>query len=189
MIIGNIFAGFAAEISLSGTYQGKNIFVQNPYLLASEEYCTNEVYLNGKLVLQEPQASAFEIDLSAFSLNTQVEIRIVYKDGCGPKIVNPQALKFETGFKFLICQATESELKWITEKESVSGIYTVERFHEDTWQPLAEVDSKNSSLNNFYKLPAKHQTGVNIYRIKFTQAEGMTLYSREIEFNTASLNP
>lgn len=185
LIFGILSFGFGAEISLTGTYQGKNIFVQNPFLLEAKEYCTNEVYVNNKLVLSHPRLSAFEIDLSSFSLNSQIEIKIVYKDECGPKIVNPSALKFDTGFKFLICQATESELKWITEKESLSGIYTIERFDDGTWNAIAEINSKGNSINNFYKLPANHKDGVNIYRIKFTQPEGVTLYSKEIEFNAA----
>ncbi len=189
MILGNVCSGYGAEISLSGTYQGKNLFVQNPFSTDTEEYCTNEVYVNGKLTLNQPKASAFEIDLSALSLNSQVEIRIVYKDHCGPKIINPQALKLDSGFKFLVCQATDSELKWITEMEPVSGIYTVERLHDGSWDSVAEIGSKNSEVNNFYKLPATHKNGLNIYRIKFTQAEGISLYSKEIEFNAVGLNP
>lgn len=189
MILGIFCFSFGAETSLSGTYQGENIFVQNPFLLNTEEYCTNEVYVNGELVISQPKASAFEIDLSSFPMNSHIEIRIVYKDGCGPRIINPQVLQFDSGFKFLICQATASELKWITEKESSSGIYTIERLDDGRWHPIAEIGSKNNSLNNFYKLPADHKAGVNIYRIKFTQAEGATLYSKEIEFNLVALNP
>lgn len=189
LIFGILCFSFGAEISLTGTYQGKNIFVQNPFVIDTEEYCTDAVYVNGKLVLTKPQVSAFEIDLSTYPINSSIEIRIVYKDGCGPNIVNPQALKFDTDFKFLICQATPSELKWITERESVPGIYTIERLDDESWISVAEVDSKGNELNNFYKLPARHKEGVNVYRIKFTQAEGLTLYSKEIEFNAVSLNP
>lgn len=183
IVFTTLFPNLAAEISLRGTYLGKNIYVQNPLSGNGDKYCTDEVYVNNQLVITAPKAGAYEIDLSFLSLNSPVEIRIVYKDGCGPQIVNPQVVSIDSDFKFLICQVNESELKWITEKESVPGIYTIEKLEGQNWNPIAEVNSKGSSINNFYKFPTKHDEGINIYRIKFTQAEGITLYSKEIAYN------
>ena len=183
LIFTTLFQNLAAEISLRGTYLGKNIYVQNPLTGDGQEYCTNEVYVNDKLVLSTPKVGAFEIDLSNLSLNSPVEIRIIYKDGCGPKIVNPQVVSFDSDFRFLVCQVNETELRWITERESVAGIYTIEKLVGENWNPIAELDSKGSSINNFYKFSTKHGEGTNIYRIKFTQAEGITLYSKEIAYN------
>lgn len=39
--------GFAQKIELEGTYQGKNIYVQNPSS-GTESYCTEKVLVNGK---------------------------------------------------------------------------------------------------------------------------------------------
>lgn len=172
-----------AEISINGVYQGKNLYVQNPFANDGKEYCTSEVYVNGKLNISSPKVGAFEIDLSFLPINSPVEIKIIYKDGCGPKIVNPQVITFDSDFKFLVCQVTDMELKWITQKESIAGIYSIEKLEGEDWVSIAEVNSKGSVVNNFYKIPAKHQNGKNIYRIKFTQAEGITLYSKEMEYN------
>lgn len=176
------FPSEGAEISINGVYQGKNLYVQNPFANDGKEYCTSEVYVNGKLNISNPKVGAFEIDLSFLPINSPVEVKIVYKDGCGPKIVNPQAITLDSDFKFLVCQVTDMELKWITQKESIAGIYSIEKLEGDDWVSIAEVNSKGSVVNNFYKVPAKHEKGKNIYRIKFTQAEGITLYSKEMEY-------
>lgn len=74
---------------LEGSYQGKNISVQNPF--TEDGYCTQYVIVNGVQVLDsvETQKSAYEIDLTSLDLNTgsAVKIEIYHNPDCMPKVL------------------------------------------------------------------------------------------------------
>lgn len=170
-----------AEIMISGQYQGQNIYVQNPFGMDRKEYCTEEVFVNDKLVLSHPEVGAYEIDLSYLPLNTPITIKIVFKEGCKPYIVNPQVIGVDD-FKFITIEVGEGEVRWITAKEPASGTYSIERFEGENWTEIAQVAAKGGKVNNFYKLPMSPASEGNIFRIKMTQPEGLTLYSREVSY-------
>ena len=178
-----VLTAWGEEIILTGVYQGKNIYVRNPLSEAKKNYCTEAVYVNEKLVLSHPAASAFEIDLSFLSLNSPVEIKIIYTAGCAPDVLNSQVITPDAHFKFLTLVVDKEMVKWITERESFSGTYFIERLEGNDWVEVGQVSSKGNSDNNFYKIRATHLTGQNMYRIKFTQPEGITLYSREVKYD------
>lgn len=81
---------FGQELVLEGTFQGKNVFVQNPYSSDGVGFCVQKVEVNGAEVSSKIDASAFEIDLMALGLKEgdEVSIRIVHKSDCLPKILN-----------------------------------------------------------------------------------------------------
>jgi hypothetical protein len=75
----------AGEIVLSGVYQGKNLFVQNPAVGQDKTYCVDEVHVNDVKKMSAIKQSAFEIDLSDFEIDAPVTVKILYQDGCAPK--------------------------------------------------------------------------------------------------------
>lgn len=87
---------------IEGKYQNKNLFVQNAFASSGVGFCVYEVRVNGEVTTDELNSSAFEIDLAQRNLKPgdNVSITIKHKDGCTPKILNPDALKptptFET---------------------------------------------------------------------------------------------
>ena len=83
----------AGILTLSGVYHGKNLYVQNPFTGNMKDFCTNEVYVNDRLVMKDIQSSAYEIDLSHLKEQDPVTIKITHKDDCKPKILNPQVIK------------------------------------------------------------------------------------------------
>lgn len=170
------------EISITGKYQGNNLYVQNPFATDRSSYCTERVFVNDKLVLTNPVVSAFEIDLSHLPLGTPISIRIFHKDGCVPMIVNPQAIATDDGFRFLTFIVEGENLKWITTNESGSCHFYIERLEEDSWVEVADIPAKGQPANNFYKLPALHLEGFNTYRIRFVQPEGEVVYSSETTY-------
>ena len=78
----SIFAltGFSqgGVIVIEGNYQGKNLYVQNPFASGGVGFCVTEVYVNGNLTTDETQSSAFEIDFKPHKLTIgdKVEIKI-----------------------------------------------------------------------------------------------------------------
>ena len=56
--------GFSQSmILLEGTYQGKNVYVQNPFASSGVGFCVYEVRVNDQVTTDEIGSSAFEIDL------------------------------------------------------------------------------------------------------------------------------
>ena len=85
---------WAGVIALEGTYQQKNIYVSNSMAGSGAGFCTYEIIVNGDISTDEVQSSAFEIDLSLYQLafGDEVSIQIKHKDGCTPKVLNPDVL-------------------------------------------------------------------------------------------------
>lgn len=75
---------------LEGAYQGKNLYVQNPY--ADGLYCMTKVVVNGAIVLGsvDLQSSAIEIKLDSLikNIGDAVKIEISHKANCRPKVLN-----------------------------------------------------------------------------------------------------
>ncbi len=82
------FAQGNASFTVNGVYQGKNIYVQNPFHDDST-FCTKEVWVNDIKLDIDLKKSAFEIDLTFLKVQDKVEIKIVHYNNCKPKILNP----------------------------------------------------------------------------------------------------
>jgi len=50
----------AGVIVLEGNYQGKNLYVQNPFAGSGVGFCVSEVIINGEVSTDEINSSAFE---------------------------------------------------------------------------------------------------------------------------------
>ena len=92
----------AGNIVLEGNYQGKNLYIKNPYAGTGVGFCVFEVTVNGSVTTDEWNSSAFEIDLSIHDLDLgdQVVVVIKHKDDCPtPKVLNPEVLNPKSTFK------------------------------------------------------------------------------------------
>ncbi|MCE3260690.1 MAG: hypothetical protein K0S12_2331, partial [Bacteroidetes bacterium] len=69
-------------IILEGNYQGKNLYVQNPFGSGGVGFCVTEVKVNGNITTDEINSSAFEVDMKPHKLNIgdKVEIKIFHKE-------------------------------------------------------------------------------------------------------------
>ena len=78
------------EVILNGTFQGANLYVQNPF--SENGFCALSVFVNDSLYIDSAQlqVNAFEIDLIRFGLiiNDPVTIKIKHKGDCIPKVLN-----------------------------------------------------------------------------------------------------
>ena len=81
----------AGVITMDGTYQGEKIVIQNP-ISSDNSFCITEVYVND-IPFYEINQTAFEIRLSSMNVGEYVNIKIVHKDNCRPRILNTEALR------------------------------------------------------------------------------------------------
>jgi hypothetical protein len=174
---------FALELTLRGTYQGKNIFVQNPYLNEQQVFCTQSVTVNGRSVLSYVKSSAYEIDLSFLSPNQALEIIITHWENCSPKILNPQVVKPLEKFRFLDFQIDESSLRWKTVGEWKGDTLLVEQKTQYTdWEVVVGMAAKGNQENNMYSISLDHAPGINLFRVKYISDFLGEMTSSEHEF-------
>ena len=173
----------AGEIVLTGVYQGKNLFVQNPAVGQDKTYCVDEVYVNDVKKMSAITQSAFEIDLSDLEIDAEVTVKILYKDGCTPKIINPQVLRPSATFQFSNFTVDNNSVDWTTIGETPKYLFYVEHFVNGNWLAIKKFEAKNTGAG-IYSLPVTHSTGVNKYRIKAQNEEDHHMfYSKVIEFD------
>jgi len=167
---------------MTGEYQGRNVYVQNPLSNDKINFCTSEVYLNEQLIHTSPKTSAFEIDLSHLSVGGPVFIKIVHKEGCAPKVINPQVIRSKSKFQFLNVNADALSIHWSTVGELPYGKYFLEHFRNRKWINIETTTGKGSFEANQYDITPEHHTGDNKYRIKYVQNNGKIFFSQVFDY-------
>jgi len=174
---------YAGEIIISGIYQGKNLFVQNPLSSDAKTYCANEVFVNDQKIISEVKVAAFEVDLSYLEINEPVTIRITHKDGCAPRLINPQVVRPSAGFQIEKMEVSLNHIRWNTVDENPKFVYYVESLRNGNWIVIEKLMAKEEG-KGIYLIPIIHATGDNKYRIKAQNTQThQTFYSRTITFN------
>ena len=164
------------EFVVSGVYNGKNLYVQNPLSSNMKDYCTREVWVNDTKVFTSPRTSAFTVNLSHLPEQAPVTVRIVHNTGCAPKIINPQVIRTLNKFRYLTIHIDNDRLEWVTSGELSSGKFFVEKWEENRWAPVITMEA-NGKDNSRYETSVVHHSGENRYRIKYLQNDGETFYS------------
>lgn len=172
------------EYTITGEYQGKSIYVQNPLSPDKINFCSSEIYLNGKVVLTSPKTSAYVVDLSGLTIGDPVFIKIVHRDGCVPKIINPQVIRSKSKFQFLNATADAMAISWITSGELPYGKFFVEHYTNKTWVIVSTNSGKGGFESNQYNVTPDHNSGDNKYRIKYFQTDGKIFFSEVINYHS-----
>ncbi len=165
------------EYVISGVYNGKNLYVQNPLSSNMKDYCTREVWVNDQQVFQNPRSSAFTVNLSHLKELDPVTVRIIYVHGCVPKVINPQVIRTLNNFRYLSIQVDSNKLEWLTTGELERGKFFIEKWQENRWQPVNSQEATGKE-NSRYQAAVEHHSGSNKYRLKYLQGDGETFYSR-----------
>ncbi len=157
------------EMVLEGTYQGENLYVQNPFASSGVGFCVTNVMINGQQSIDEINSSAFEIDFSSYQLTkgASVKIKIEYKDDCTPRVLNPDVLKPSSTFIISSMTVTpEGLFSFSTTNESGQLPFVIEQKRWNKWIKLATVNGKGNSGKNDYSIKLNPHSGRNVFRIK-----------------------
>ncbi len=182
----------AETLVLEGKYQNKNVFVQNFFGNSGVGFCAEEIKVNGRITTDETNSSAFEIDLAALQLKfgDKVLIEIKHKEGCMPKVLNPEDLKPKPTFEVVTMTVNETGLlKWTTKNESGSLPYTIEQFKWNKWVPIGEVAGVGSPENHDYSFQVAMHSGENKYRVKQSGTSTFPKYSTPVTTNSQKEKP
>lgn len=157
-----------ADISIEGSYQGKNLYVQNPMSPDGFGFCATKVMVNNNIMPGNIARSAFEIDFSQFGLEIGDHVFVVIKsgDGCTPKILNPEVLLPQSTFEVTnITVSTDGLVKWTTTGEQGKLPYKVEQFRWNRWVAVGEVEGTGEAGPNSYSFKVAPYSGENKIRV------------------------
>lgn len=176
------FAISSQNIELRGTYQGENLYVQNPFAASGVGFCVYEVTVNGMTTTDEINSSAFEIDLTVFGFQVgeQITVTVRCKEGCTARILNPEVLKSRATFEIVSIKIEKSNAVWTTINESGPLPFYVEQFRWNKWVTIGEVTGKGTLEQNTYTVPLRLHSGENRIRVRQTDSRKVNKYSREI---------
>jgi hypothetical protein len=183
----NIVAFATNDIVLKGVYQGKNIYVMNPFASSGSGFCISDITVNGQSINNDINSSAFEIDLSVFNFSkgSKVVIIIKHKDGCLPKIINPEVLKPQSTFVASSMKVDKKGyLNWTTKGESGSLDFIVEQFRWNKWIKVGKVKGKGTAQINTYSIKVYPHSGNNRFRIKQIDYTRKPRYTKEIRYRS-----
>lgn len=184
MLIFLIPAKAQNEIEFVGVYQGKSLFIQNPYLVELKSFCIQAVYINNLLQKLSYNHSALKLDFTQNDLFTPVKIRISSKDSiCNPIVINPDAIMFHSSFRFTSIALSDSLLSWQTKGERGKGEFWVEKLQFGIWIEMENQPSLSKYEEADYSYFPSFEEGGNKYRVKYIYENGSYLYSEEVEFN------
>lgn len=178
-----------AALSVEGTYQGKNLYVQNPMDDEGFGYCATKVTVNGDIMPGGTSVGAFEIDFSLFNIEIGEPVFIVieHNDGCKPKVLNPEVLLPRSTFKVKsITISSAGKLTWTTSGEQGKLPFVVEQYRWNKWVAVGEVEGKGSGGDNSYQFDVTPHSGENTVRVVQTDHSGTKRPSTEVKFTSSA---
>lgn len=178
----------AAALSIAGTYQGKNLYIQNPENEDGYGFCVAKVTVNGDVMPGGTGTSAFEIDFSLFNIEIGEPLFIVieHEEGCRPKILNPEVLLPRSTFKVqTIAVSNTGKLAWKTTEEKGKLSFFIEQYRWDKWVQVGEVQGKGTSGPNDYEFQVVPHSGENTVRVVQIDHTGEKRASSVVKFKSS----
>jgi hypothetical protein len=176
------FSATAGNLVLKGTFQGENLYVKNPFAPSGVGYCIYEVTVNGMTTTDEINSSAFEIDLSVYGLKKgdELTVTIKYKNGCKPKVLNPEVLNAVASFEIKDLKVNGDKISWSTVNEAGPLPFIIEQYRWNKWVKVGEVKGKGTQTLNNYEAPVRLHSGENRFRLKQVDYKKNPRYSAEV---------
>ncbi len=177
----------SANLSIEGSYQGKNLYVQNPEDEDGFGFCASKVTVNGDVMPGGVSRSAFEIDFSLFDIKVgdPVFVVIEHGPGCTPKILNPEVLLPRSTFEVQEMAVTkDGDLKWTTTGEQGKLPFIIEQYRWNKWVNAGEVDGEGTAGPNSYEFQVTPHSGENKVRVVQIDHSGMKKKSPEKTFTS-----
>ncbi len=163
---------------LEGVYQGKDVYIQNPFSDEGVGFCIYEVLVNGLVTSDEVNSSAFAVDLSMyeFSNGDEVIITIRSKADCSPRIINPEAISPTSSCEFSDIQLkSNGDLAWVTKGENGKIPFIIEHFKWNKWVQIGSVLGNGTPDKSEYTVSINLPAGANELRLKQKDYSGETL--------------
>lgn len=179
-------SAMGSEIKLEGIFRGENLYVKNPFGPSGVGFCIFEITVNGQVATDEINSSAFEVNLSQYHLKEgdPVNVVIKHKEGCTPKVLNPEVLKPKSTFTIVSLKVEKpGKVTFSTKDEKGSLPFSVEQFKWKKWVTVGQITGKGTPNLNNYVVNITLHSGINKIRIKQVDCNNKPRYSHEVTFN------
>ncbi len=183
---------WAGTLVLEGNYQGKNLFIQNPFSEAGVGFCVYEVTVNDMVATDEINSSAFEVDMANFGLKIgdKVVVKIKHKDGCTPLVLNPEVLRPKSTFDIVKQEIVPGGLyKWTTNNETGELPFIVEQKRWNKWVKVGEVPGMGSPGEHNYEFKVTPHSAENTFRVKQVDMTKKSRMSQSVTYSDPSVVP
>ncbi len=170
---------------VEGNYQGKNLFVQNPFRSGGVGFCTIKVLVNDNTTTDEFSSSAFEIDLSLHKLaiGDPVVVKIEHSLDCTPKVLNAEVLRPKSTFDVTSLNIDDKgKVTFKTKNEQGKLTYTIEQYIWNKWVPVGEVEGEGTGGEHTYDFQLTPHSGENKLRFKQIDYTNKPRYSQPKTF-------
>ena len=173
------------SLVLDGIYQGKDLYVKNPFSDLGVGFCVYEVYVNGTRTNDELNSSAFAIDFNILEIEvgTSIEVILKHKKKCKPLVLNPEAIKPHSTFEVSAIKVDKNILSWTTTNESGSLPFIIEQFRWNKWVKAGEVQGIGTNATHTYKFELTPYSGENKVRIKQVDFSDEPKYSEAVVYD------
>lgn len=184
--------GNETSIIHEGHYQGKNLYVQNPFAGSGVGFCVIKVTVNGDVTTDQINSSAFEIDFTNLNLKVgdPVSVKIFHKLDCLPKVLNPEVLKPKSTFETTNINVSDDKvLHWTTTGEQGKLTYIVEQYRWNKWIKVGEVEGDGTAGEHSYEFKIAPHSGENKFRVKQVDYTGRPRISPSAKYTDPSIPP
>lgn len=186
-LFGNPLDDKEGIIILEGKYQSRNIFVAQAMGSHGFGFCAYEIRVNGNLIVDEINSSAFEIDLKNFNfiIGQDITIEIKHKQGCTPKVLNPGGLKPKPTFETVDIKINENQiLEWVTKNETGSLPFIVQQYKWNKWIDVGVVQGNGIPDISNYAFHVDFTSDLNKFRVVQFDTDGKIKKSQSVEVSS-----
>jgi hypothetical protein len=171
------------ETSITGVYQGKTLFIQNPYSQETQAFCVEKIFVNEVPISFNPRQSAIKVNFKGIDIYSPVYLRIVHKDNCAPLIINPDALAYHNSFRFTELNLLDTLLTWKSQGEHEKGYYIIEKIDMGSWIEQDTIQSKGKFGGSAYEYNPILTSGPNKFKVRYVFPNDEFLNSRDLDIH------
>lgn len=174
-----------SNLSIEGSYQGKNLYIQNPEDAEGFGFCITKVTVNGDVLPTSINKSSFEINFALFNLQLGDQVFVVFEhnDGCSPKVLNPEVLLPKSTYLLQdITVDNQGLVKWQTKGEEGKLPFVVEQFRWNKWVSVGEVEGTGKPELSKYEFQIIPHSGENVVRVAQTDYSGKKNPTKSVSF-------
>lgn len=172
-------------VELGGLYQGENLLVVNEPSADGVGFCCYEVRVNGMLTSDQVNSHAFEVDLTALGLplGKGLSVRLTHRNGCAPRVLNPEVIQPSPGFQLVAFEAVSSgEVTWTTREEHGRMPFVLQQFKWGKWVDVVRLDGKGGPEERVYVTAVQPVQGENLLRLTHLAPDGTLEVKGEARF-------
>lgn len=176
------------SLTIEGSYQGKNIYVQNPISDDGDAFCATAVIVNAQVLSDLTLSSAFEIKLDQLGLKIgdPVLIEIKHHDGCKPKVLNPPSQPARGSRNIESGSLEDGILRWKGDGKKYA--FSVEQYRWNKWVTV-DVSINRPDREGFYSVDLSNSvhSGENTFRVISKDSNGAKSPSREFKMTGSTV--